>query len=175
MTRESIKKHFARYKIYQKRCTTINHAFASAMAPSDDYSPERVDTLLAELDCLRDGRIVCVYCGSHEAQTWDHLRALVRASRPSGHGHTYGNLVPSCKDCNSTKGNKDGSEANRLINAKNPEQAARVDRLISRHLATHPTGDRSVSPDLVAALDDLKAQILDLMRKADELIDRHRT
>jgi len=174
MKKESIKTHFRRYRIYSKRSTTINHAFASAVAPSDKYSAARIDEILCQLDCVREGKIICVYCGVREAQTWDHLYPLVKASRPTGHGHTYGNLVPSCKDCNSTKGNRDWSDANLVINAQNPDQAIRVHRLISLHLAAHKTsGNCLISQELMSVLEDMKAQIIQIMRNADELIDKH--
>jgi hypothetical protein len=37
MKKQSIKFHLSPYPIYQKRKATINHAFASAIAPVDEY------------------------------------------------------------------------------------------------------------------------------------------
>ena len=89
MKRISVKSHLKRYSVFQKRSTTINHAFASAMAPTDEYSAETVDSILTELECLKDDHIYCVYCGLVEAETWDHLFALVKNNEPSGYGLTF--------------------------------------------------------------------------------------
>lgn len=42
-----IKRHLKSYSIYGKRKTTINHAFASALAINDEYSEEEVRKALA--------------------------------------------------------------------------------------------------------------------------------
>ena len=46
----------------------------------------------------------CAYCGSEEEIVMDHV---VPINRKSLGEHRLGNLVPSCKSCNSKKGNKD--------------------------------------------------------------------
>ena len=53
-----------------------------------------------------DEDLACAYCGV-KAQTWDHVYATVRDTHFSGFGHRLGNLLPCCKSCNSSKGNKD--------------------------------------------------------------------
>lgn len=105
MGKKSIGKHLEPYSIYKKRRTTINHAFASAIAPSETYNEARLDEALKLLgqDPTRD--LNCVYCDA-PADTWDHLVGLVKSRGPSGHGHQLHNLVPCCKSCNSKKGGK---------------------------------------------------------------------
>lgn len=44
----------------------------------------------------------CVYCGGAEAITADHVIPLSR-----GGNHTYKNVVPACRPCNSKKKDKD--------------------------------------------------------------------
>lgn len=170
MNKTSIKSHLRKYSIFQKRSTTINHAFASAMAPVDEYSEEKIDTILSELECLKDGQIYCVYCGLVEAQTWDHLFALVKNNEPSVYGHRYGNLVPCCKDCNSKKGNKDWAIANESINANNPEQKTKVNRVISSHIKKYPPNGRLVSDDQKKKVSGIKEKILKLMKDADNVL-----
>lgn len=160
----------SRYRIHAKRSTTISHAFASAMAPIDVYDESKVDEVLNQLGCVREGKIFCVYCGEREAQTWDHLFALVKDSDPSGHGHTYGNLVPACKDCNSIKGNKDWRAANMLINRERPAQLEIVERVVGQHVLNFPFVGVTLRPELVAQLKEIKAEIMDLMKRADELV-----
>ncbi len=46
----------------------------------------------------------CAYCGSKEQLVMDHV---VPINRESLGEHRLGNLVPSCRSCNSKKGNKD--------------------------------------------------------------------
>lgn len=43
MRKESIKTHLKEYSIYNKRKTTINHAFASALSVPDDYDEKLID------------------------------------------------------------------------------------------------------------------------------------
>ena len=44
----------------------------------------------------------CAYCGKELPLERDHIVALTK-----GGGLKYGNIVPACKSCNSSKGNKD--------------------------------------------------------------------
>jgi len=105
MKRQSIKAHLAPYSIFQRRRTTINHAFASAIAPVADYDDLKVSAALRLLGQDPDGDLYCVYCGLR-ATTWDHLIGLVEKAELRGYGHQIGNLVPCCRDCNSKKGAK---------------------------------------------------------------------
>jgi hypothetical protein len=106
MKKNSIKFHLALYSILQKRKTTINHAFASAIAPVDKYDEVKVGAALRHLGQDPDGDMNCVYCGLR-AETWDHLIGLVENAELRGYGHQIGNLVPCCRGCNSKKGAKD--------------------------------------------------------------------
>jgi len=106
MRYSTVRNHLRPYVIVSRRKTTINHAFAAAIAPSDDYDEQRVREAVAVLGQDPDQELLCAYCGA-PAQTWDHVFATVKASRFSGHGHRLGNLLPCCKPCNSAKGNKD--------------------------------------------------------------------
>lgn len=109
MKLEGIKKHLRSYSIEQKRKTTVNHAFASALAPYDHYDEKRVTEAMNLLGQTDMNDLRCVYSNS-AAETWDHLVGLVKDSQLNGYGHQIGNLVPSCRACNSSKGNKDWRE-----------------------------------------------------------------
>jgi hypothetical protein len=113
---------------------------------------------------------MCVYCGRAKAQTWDHLFALVKNNEPSGYGHMYGNLMPACKECNSTKGNKDWGVANEIINADFPKQKSKVRRVISAHLLKYPPYGQVVAGDKRKQIDGIKSEIIKLMKTADEVI-----
>ena len=121
MKKEDIKRHLKPYSVYDKRRTTINHAFASAIAPSDDYSEDKMQQALSFLGQIPDSDLLCVFCDS-EAETWDHLLGLVKNGELRGFGHQIGNLVPCCKECNSKKGSKEFDrfirESNRITKDK---------------------------------------------------------
>jgi hypothetical protein len=104
MKAKSIISHLRPYSIFKKRRTTIAHAFASALALADIFDGDKVASALQSLGQNPDN-LHCVYC-CQPAQTWDHLFNLVKAGESNGHGHQIGNLVPCCRDCNSSKGGK---------------------------------------------------------------------
>lgn len=106
MKKKDIKSHLAPYLICKKRRTTINHAFASAIAPHDLYEESRLDEALRLLGQDPDSLLYCVYCDL-QADTWDHLVGLVKNEELHGYGHQIGNLVPCCSSCNSKKGAKE--------------------------------------------------------------------
>lgn len=105
MQYHSIRSHLRPYSITGRRKTTINHAFASAIAPCDAFNEASVREAIVLLGQDPDLDLRCSYCGA-VAETWDHVFATVSASEFSGHGHRLGNLLPCCKTCNSKKGNK---------------------------------------------------------------------
>ena len=62
MTPKSIGSHLAPYSIFFKRKTTVAHAFASALAPSDEFDKEKVETALDALGQKNLRQLTCVYC-----------------------------------------------------------------------------------------------------------------
>lgn len=105
MKKRTIRSHLVPYSIFKKRKTTINHAFASAIAPVDQYDDAKVSKALRTLGQDPNGELSCVYC-EDPAETWDHLIGLVENEELRGYGHQLGNLVPCCRRCNSKKGGK---------------------------------------------------------------------
>lgn len=49
---------------------------------------------------------ICEYCESRKATTEDHFFPLVQNGFPTDACNDFWNLVPVCKECNSSKGNK---------------------------------------------------------------------
>ena len=174
MKKHTINSHLAPYSIYKKRMTTINHAFASAIAPVDVYDPSKLDSALRALGQDPDSDLKCVYCGE-PAETWDHLTALVRHGKLDGYGHQLGNLVPCCKRCNSRKGAKDWIAYLRQASDDSVFEQRRMK--ISSYLEQHAA---LVKPELVAEkfpddwkkYEDIKHKILQLMKDADVIADR---
>ena len=171
MKLESIKKHLSPYSIYQKRHTTIAHAFASALAPVDVYDESKLLSALKNLGQDDADNIFCVYCRK-SAQTWDHLLCLVKNGELNGYGHQIGNLVPSCKDCNSKKGSKNYQKFI-LENVTGDEDYKH--NLISK-LDAHLRLAQPFKTDLtdvkikLAELKEIKEKIFSLMKEADGVV-----
>jgi hypothetical protein len=169
----SIKPHLRYYSIVQRRKTTINHAFASALAPCQGYDEEHLGKAMAalgqhDLDDLR-----CVYCGA-PGETWDHLVGLVKDSELNGYGHQVGNLVPCCRACNSSKGNKDWHAF--LVSAIPDDKAKRrqVEQMLGGYLQTFAAEIdlrqiQTHRPAEWKRYDKIKGTIFKLMAEADQL------
>lgn len=162
----SIKSHLKPYLIVARRRTTINHAFAAAIAPSDTYSDSRVREAILVLGQDPDQDLNCAYCGA-PAQTWDHVFATVKDSSFSGFGHRLGNLLPCCKPCNSAKGNKNWQRYIVGLNLPDcEERATRIDSYLTKY-ATHDAGPQQ-SPDYERLL-QIKEQVMTLLAEADRI------
>ena len=177
MKKTSIKFHLSPYSIRQKRQTTINHAFASAIAPVDKYDVERLDEALRLLGQDPDGELTCIYCG-RPAETWDHLHGLVKNANLSGFGHQLGNLVPCCKGCNSRKGAKDWEAflKNELSEKAAFEEKHSLitnyrDRYVDR---INPAALAEKSPEDWNRYCEIKRHIISLMKEADEIAEKLR-
>jgi hypothetical protein len=162
----TIKSHLRPYVIVARRKTTINHAFAAAVAPSDAYSDEHVRGAISLLGQDPDKPLTCTYCGA-QANTWDHVFATVKNSVFSGHGHRLGNLLPCCKPCNSAKGNKEWRSYLASLNL--PDEASRVSH-IEAYLSEHGKLDQlpKASAEYERLL-QIREQVLALLSKADQL------
>ena len=177
MKKEDIKRHLKTYSVYNKRRTTINHAFASAIAPSDDFDEEKMNEALKFLGQNPDEDLKCVFCND-EAETWDHLVGLVKNGELRGFGHQIGNLVPCCKKCNSKKGSKEFDkfigEYNKIPFDKNEliELLSQYQRKFAKEINLNILKEKT-STDYEAFL-KVKEEIFNLMEKADILAERLR-
>lgn len=170
---KSIASHLRPYVMLSRRRTTINHAFASAIAPSDPYDEGRIRDALALLGLDPDMDLACAYCGE-AAETWDHVFATVQNSRFSGHGHRIGNLLPCCKPCNSRKGNKPWKA--HLEGIDLPEAVLEFRRQrITEFLSTYGVLDppRAETEDQIR-LNEIQHQVLDLLGEGDRIAARIR-
>jgi hypothetical protein len=61
MKKESIKKHLKAYSVFGKRNSTINHAFASAIAPFDEYNEEILSEALIFLGQDPNELLKCIF------------------------------------------------------------------------------------------------------------------
>ncbi len=178
MKKKSIKSHLAPYSILQKRKTTINHAFASAIAPVDKYNEERLEAAIRFLGQNPDDDLNCVYCGL-AAETWDHLVGLVDKSELRGYGHQLGNLVPCCRGCNSKKSAKDWDIYLRGVVIEQSVFEVKYN-LIASYLAQYavPVNLKQageILPDDWIRYSEIKKEIFELMAKADTIAARLRS
>lgn len=177
MKKEDIKRHLKTYSVYNKRRTTINHAFASAIAPSDDFNEEKMNEALKFLGQNPNEDLKCVFCND-EAETWDHLVGLVKNGEIRGYGHQVGNLVPCCKKCNSKKGSK---EFDKFINEYDKiyfdkteliELLSQYQRKFAKEINLELLKNKS--PNDYNDFQEVKKEIFNLMEKADVLAEKLR-
>lgn len=173
MQRKDIRRHMQPYLI-RSRTTTINNAFASAVALNDDYDDQRVAQALGDLGQNPDASLVCFYCDDWPAETWDHVQSVVKAGKYSGYGHTLGNLVPCCKQCNSRKTNKDWRTYLASLSSDDERHHIKLERLQS-HIDMYCEPDlddaaiQRICPDETRQLDEIRLDIPRLMRVADDV------
>ena len=172
MKLSGIKRHLRSYSIKRERETTINHAFASALAPHDDYDDALLDQAMSMLGQTNFDDLQCVYC-SAPATSWDHLVGLVKNSELNGYGHQIGNLVPCCRDCNSSKGNKDWREFLRSRMA-DPVELQQVEETLETYLSKYATKIdlarvQNEYPKVWDRYKEIQSQIIGLMEEADTL------
>jgi len=169
---KSLKTHLRPYSILGRRKTTINHAFASALAPSDVFDEETAKAAVYALGQNPEEELQCVYCDAL-AETWDHVLATVEKGEFSGAGHVLANLVPCCKTCNSSKGSKHWGKFILGRNEAITKKEERI-RLIENHLNNlsrieAPQNDRDY-----VEYSEIRSQVLDLLIKADVLANKLR-
>lgn len=180
MKRDSIRAHLRPYSIYGRRITTMNHAFASAIALNDDYDDARMSQSLRALGQNPDADLRCAYCESKPAETWDHVFGLVTHKQFSGHGHTMGNLLPCCRDCNSQKGNRDWRTFLRTKCDDESSYLARTEKL-ERYFAEFgnvrfdQTDIARLCPNEMQRYTAIQQQIALLMKEADVLAEAIRS
>jgi len=177
MKLSDIKPHLRPYSIVQRRKTTINHAFASALAPCDAYDEERLRSAMTALGQTDLDNLRCVYCPA-AAETWDHLVGLVKDSELNGYGHQVGNLVPCCRECNSSKGNRDWRDFLRTAISDGAARS-RIESLLSAYLATFAcevdlSRMRTELPGEWEQYSRLKRQVIELLAEADAIAARLR-
>ncbi|MBI5152973.1 MAG: hypothetical protein HZA36_00710 [Parcubacteria group bacterium] len=164
---ESIKYHLQAYSIMRKRQPTINHAFASAIAPNDNYDQKIVKEAIKMIGQDPEKDLFCVYCGE-PAETWDHVFGLVKNHQFSGYGHVIGNLLPCCKKCNSEKGNKNWQD---FIKTKiiSGGRLKILSQYFNKYLPSIIDYDhiKSACPNEINKLETIKDKIFQLIEEAD--------
>jgi|SRR3989344_8444118 len=168
MNIKSIKNQLRAYSIMGKRETTINHAFASAIAPNDIYEEKIVRKAIKILK-QDPNNLSCVYCGA-PAETWDHVFGLVKNHNFSGYGHVIGNLVPCCKKCNSEKGNR-----NWEVFIKTKPNYVNRSKMLLKYFKKYPpvitnyNYKKNVFSREIGKLETIKRKVFKLMKEADSI------
>jgi hypothetical protein len=178
MKKESIRAHLAPYSIFQKRKTTINHAFASAIAPAAAACEVlKLEEAIRSLGQDPDGDLKCVYCGG-DAHTWDHLVGLVAKAKFRGTGHQIGNLVPCCRACNSSKGSKDWEIYLQSVTSESAfhdRRKAIADYASKYAVVVDAEGAEKLRPAEWKRYDAIREEIFSLMKEADGIAKELRT
>jgi hypothetical protein len=169
----SIKRHLKSYSIIKERKTTISHAFASALSIPDEFEISQVSQAIRLLEQNPDYDLFCAYCGK-EAETWDHINAIVLNGEFSGNGHQINNLIPCCKTCNSKKGNKNWEEFLRKKNNQSPsvdleKRIKRINDYIGNNNINLLEIIKNQCPELLKNFQSKKEQVLELLQEADEI------
>ncbi len=163
-----------------RQATSINRAFALAVAPTDVYTEKEATNALRALGQLLAGPWKCVYGCGREAANWDHLTSLVKNQLPRGPGNQYGNLVPACKRCDEIKDSRsyldwqdfvrrnpdsqlDGSQKEALITLLTSYTAS------CGRMTTIEDLDR-LAPQEWAAYSQIRLDIHQKLKEADELV-----
>lgn len=166
----TIKKYLRPSTIMQRKSTFAN-AFASALAPYDTYDKIAVDAAIRDLDQSPHEDLHCVYCGTIAA-TWDHVFNRVVKGDFSGHGHRIRNLVPCCRTCNESKGQKSWRDFLEGLNPPDKNlRIARMERFLGNADAQKIGSDamRHNAGEELKRFLEIRAQIFDLMAEADRL------
>lgn len=167
MKKNDIKRHLQDYSIFNKRKTTFNHAFASALSIADNYEERKIDIALGILGQDPNSHLLCAYCDKL-AETWDHIKAVVKDGKFSGHGHQISNLIPCCKDCNSKKGNKDWVTFLKQSNLDTPERIEKITKYISQDTSNLLELLNTYCKDELLELEKIKQQVFELLKSGDE-------
>lgn len=164
-------KRYLRPSTIMGRKSTFSNAFASALAPHDVYVHADVADAMRDLDQDPDAELQCVYCGA-EAATWDHVFNRVVKGDFSGYGHRIRNLVPCCRSCNESKGQKPWRE---FLDARSPpDKDVRVRRM-ERFLdsadaqAVGMEDMRHKAGEELRQFLEIRSQVFELMAEADRL------
>lgn len=116
-----------------QRQSTLLYEFSKSLGnlPKDCEEMTEEEVALRKKLLNNDGK--CEYCEKREHSTLDHFFPLVKGSFPTDACNDTWNLVPACKECNSSKGGKTieewcrgGGEKNPLAKGKNPEIIAKL-------------------------------------------------
>lgn len=153
------------------RKSTFANAFASALAPHDIYVPAEVADAMRDLGQDPDAELQCVYCGA-EAATWDHVFNRVIKGEFSGHGHRVRNLVPCCRTCNESKGQKPWREFFETRNPMDKEERVRRMEQFLGSTAAQPIGTeemRAKAGEELMRFLEIRSQVFELMAEADRL------
>ncbi len=169
MKKNDLKRHLKDYSIYAKRSSTISHAFASALSIADEYDEEKINIALRILGQESEADLLCAYCDKN-AETWDHIKAIVSEKAFSVHGHQINNLLPCCKDCNSSKGNRNWKY---FLKIKGLDTELRVDR-IENYINHNYVDTKNLLltdefKDDLKTYNDIKTKVFELFKLGDQL------
>lgn len=153
------------------RKSTVANAFASALAPHDIFDQDAIARAMWDLDQDPNEELQCVYCGA-QAATWDHVFNRVVKGKFSGHGHRIRNLVPCCRACNESKGQKPWLEFMETRNSPDKDvRVRRMERFLGNANAQKfdiEVMEREAGHELMRFY-EVQSEVFNLMAEADRL------
>lgn len=170
MRAPGIRKYLRATRIIGRK-STFSNAFASALAPHDEYSSEEVAAAITDLGQDPHSDLECVYCGA-EAATWDHVFNRVFNGEFSGHGHRIRNLVPCCRTCNERKGKKHWRDfLEQLAPSQKELRIARMESFLDSRDAQPTTIEqmRVSAPNELDRFFAIRTEVFQLLKEADDL------
>ena len=102
-----------------------------------------------------------------DAAEWDHLEPIMRATIPTGYGHTFGNLVPACARCNRSKLAKPWDA---FLQKKAGENYEKRKVLILRYIERFSPRRLQCPEKTWTELQKIRAEILRLFEEADRVV-----
>src|SRR5450830_1301582 len=101
-------------------------------------------------------------------QTWDHLTNLVKAGEFNDYGRQIGNLVPCCRDCNSTKGSSSFSKFVATLSISETEKKELIDRLKNHQLLVKEVDSSKRTKEEIELLEkyrEIQNEVLALLKR----------
>lgn len=175
MRSTSVKKYLKEHRIIG-RWTTFNNSLQSALAIPESFDESKLADAMRILGQNSED-LKCVYCGK-DAATWDHLYNNVVNGRFSGYGHRIFNLVPACRTCNESKGNKHWRDFLEKLNPSNLNERIKILTEFEARSNRERLGWQEIVaavPDLAKQYDQVQTELRASLERADFIAQQIRS
>lgn len=113
----------------KSRTSTIAKSLATSIIPRIEPTQDEINRVKAFFPVDGELKLKCAYC-SDPATEWDHFHPLIKDKKPSGYVTEIFNLVPCCRNCNSSKGNREWRDWMENSNSEKSPQRRKDPELI---------------------------------------------
>ena len=159
--------------------SVVNNAFANAVLPRIAPNQEEWSEWLAMFGVPNEKGLTCAYCAG-SAELLDHLNPTMIDKKASGFFAELANLVPSCRPCNESRGNKRWEPWLRIKHADHGVEIIEGRIAVMRRFEQWRKPEcldprKSGDADRWLEYDSIRAEIHDLLRKAQTVAEELRT